>query len=106
MTQNEELILSLMDYGKRNAITYEELSNHTGLSNRTVRNVVSNLRKMSKETGCVIMSHSDSKGFWLTKDNDEKRGLINEYKSRISDYWETINAIESTIGVEQLGMEI
>ena len=71
-------MLELIPYGKDNAITREQLVQSTGLSDRAVRREIERLR----ESGEVILSSSQHKGYWQSDDEMEIDAYRNELKAR------------------------
>lgn len=66
------------------------LSNQLQLSDRTVRQLISELRNQ----GIPICSNSRTGGYWIAKDKDEIQQTINEYRHRAFNMLITARKIE------------
>jgi len=73
-----EIDISLFKRGYNNAITREELMNITGKDDRSVRLGIRNLI----DKGYVIMSSSNTKGYWLPDSYDEIELYISQLEHR------------------------
>lgn len=76
----KEYILSLLEtaVGAENAISKEEICRKTRLNERTVREVIAELR----EEGYLIISTSKSKGYYFPNSKKEAEHFVNEMEKR------------------------
>lgn len=74
-------ILFLLRTGKANAISRNELETKTGISDRMIRRYINKLRK----EGVPVMSHSDSKGYYIADTEEELKHFLNENEKRSKD---------------------
>lgn len=71
-------------YGRENAITRDQLSRLTGLSDREVRRQIAELRAEDTDDDLVIASSSrHGRGYFLTDKPDEIKAFIAEMLKRI-----------------------
>lgn len=73
-----ERILSLIPKGKVNAISRSDLVALTGISDRTIREII---KKLIKD-GNIILSSSKSKGYWISNNDDEIKDFLKESDNR------------------------
>lgn len=76
----KEYILSLIEcaVGAKNAVSKQEICRKTGLNERTVRNFVAELR----DEGYLIISTSQSKGYYFPSSKNEAEHFVNEMEKR------------------------
>ena len=72
----------MLPIGAWNAISRQELSNLWGLSDRSARLVIAELRKMDFGDNFIIVSYSDGKGYYRTADIAEIEAFAAEMRSR------------------------
>jgi len=72
----------MLPIGAWNAISRQELSNLWGLSDRSARLVIAELRKMDFGDNLIIVSYSDGKGYYRTADIAEIEAFAAEMRSR------------------------
>lgn len=72
----------MLPIGAWNAISRQELSNLWGLSDRSARLVIAELRKMDFGDNYIIVSYSDGKGYYRTADIAEIEAFAAEMRSR------------------------
>lgn len=72
-------VLNCIPSGKENAITRRELVIKTGLTDRTVRNMISELITIHKVPIC---SHSNGKGYYIAGTVEDIRHCLNETRNR------------------------
>ena len=78
------LTRDMIPYGRENAITRDQLSRLTGLSDREVRRQIAELRAEDTDDDLVIASSSRrSRGYFLTDKPDEIKAFIAEMLKRI-----------------------
>lgn len=92
LTENELNILRDIELGSRNnRVTREKLSWRWLLTDRDVRQCISNLRKK----GHWVCSLPDASGYWLAENEQDKKDFISYYTSPAADIFATIRALES-----------
>lgn len=76
----KEYILSLIQVcvGQKNAISKQEIVRRTGLNERVVRNFIAELR----DDGYLIISTSQSKGYYFPSSKSEAEHFVNEMEKR------------------------
>ena len=75
-------VLNAIPYGKENAISKSELIALTGLSERQIRQQIKELNAQLTKEGTAILSSSQYKGYWKSKDIAEMKAYIRESKHR------------------------
>ena len=94
--------IAIEDYlsiGSNNAHTREELANLTSLSDREVRRLIADARRTTD--GPVIISSSDTVGYWLAEDIYDADRFIKETNRRIRKLQESKRS-----AIDYLGREI
>lgn len=77
ITESHEIILNLIPYGKKRAITREELKELTGFQERKICEIISEIRKNK-----LIVSSSGLKGYYKPTTRNEVEAFIKEGESR------------------------
>ena len=75
-------VLNAIPYGKENAISKQELVSLLGISGREIRRTVKELNKEITKDGEAILSSSQVRGYWRSKDINEMKAYIREGKHR------------------------
>lgn len=70
-------VKDLLHEGKENAITRKELSDYTGLHERTVRRHIKKLRK-----DMVILNDQDGCGYYISADSRQIKRFVRQEESR------------------------
>ena len=70
-------LISLIPYGRTNAISRSELATLTNMSDRKVRKAVRSVRKKWVAIEPFICSDSKESGYWLTSETEEIRDVRN-----------------------------
>lgn len=83
-------MIEYLKTGRDNAITRQELSMATGMSDRAVRMDIARLR----EKGIAVISTSDSTGYYLAENIGEVRHYIAETRSIAMKLLNTANKVQ------------
>ncbi len=97
----------MIPIGAWNAISRQELSNLWGLSDRSARLVIAELRKMDFGDNFIIVSYSDGKGYYKTSDIAEIEAFAAEMRSRALNIFAPLkkaNRIIREYGSQTLGL--
>lgn len=65
-------ILDYIPIGKENAVTRAQLCAYTGLSDRTVRQLI----EIARIEGAIIINQQDGKGYFISEDEEDIRRQI------------------------------
>ena len=82
----KEKIILLMPTEKDNAITTKQLQNLTGLSNKQLKVIISNLR----EDYPICSKTTDGGGYWIAQNMSEIVDFVREISSRRRSHTKTI----------------
>jgi len=83
---------SVINASRQHPVTKQELVDRTGLNEREVRKLITELRN----AGLPIIATSGHYGYWIASSNQEQRMLINEYKHRAYKLLKTASALENS----------
>lgn len=72
-------IENYIPYGRDNAISKSELISLTGMTERAVRRAI----ERARESGIMIMSSSQVRGYWQTEDIAEMEDFVRQTDNRI-----------------------
>lgn len=86
-------LLSLIPYGRENAVSRHELQRLTGMNDRAVRLEIKRLLR----TGEPILSSCKHSGYWRSENVAEWKEFINESKSRAESEYKNIEAMEKKL---------
>jgi hypothetical protein len=106
--QKAKTLYGMLPIGSKNAISRKELSDLWGLSDRTARIVIAELRKMDFGDSYIIVSYSDGKGYYRTDDIDEIEAFAAEMRSRALNIFAPLrkaNRIIREFGTQSLDFE-
>lgn len=78
MTDAQERVLKSIPLGKDNAVTREELCNELKMSDRKVREIISELRQTE-----LIMYDSGRAGYWKPTNREEVKAFLSQNIKRI-----------------------
>lgn len=73
------LILSLIPWGKENAISREKLVKYTGMNDREIRDCI----KFLRDKEIPILSSSAHNGYWLSSSTEEIEAFVMESEHRV-----------------------
>jgi hypothetical protein len=105
--QRARELYGMIPIGAWNAISRQELSNLWGLSDRSARLVIAELRKMDFGDNFIIVSYSDGKGYYKTSDIAEIEAFAAEMRSRALNIFAPLkkaNRIIREYGSQTLGL--
>lgn len=77
LSESHERLLNILQYGKSNAITRQELIDLMNISDRKLRSMIHDLRTEGK----VICSDAGGKGYWLPTKRSEVQDFIDQMSS-------------------------
>ena len=106
--QRAKELYRMIPIGSENAISRPELSRLWGLSDRTARQTIAELRKIDFGDDYIIVSYSDGKGYYRTNDIHEIEAFAAEMRSRALNIFAPLkkaNRIIRECGTPSLGFE-
>lgn len=75
---NWQDVINYIPKGKQNAISRTQLAVLTGLPDRTNRQAIEDARR----NGVMVISGSNTKGYYITDDYNEWRGFLEKHRRR------------------------
>lgn len=92
-TDIQEQVLNLIPKKRKDAITSKELMNFTGLSFRSLKEIISELRIIYP----ICSRETDGGGYWLAEDERDIKEFISMISRRRDGYNKTIAIMENHI---------
>lgn len=94
-SERERMIKDLLQKGKENRISFDELKELTGCSNeRTLRKMIADERRQ----GVLICSGADG-GYWLPESDKDIEEFIRFYKAEAATHWKTLKPFVAALKV-------
>lgn len=91
---NELKIMEICNHATRyNRVKVAYIAKLTGLSERAVRNSIKDLRNQ----GHFICALPESPGYWMAKNEQDKKDFIRFLKSYPNDIYNTIRILENSV---------
>lgn len=84
--------------GRKNAISRKNLAAFWGVSDRTARQIISELRTIDDGTDYVIVSNSRFSGYYRTRNIDEIEHFIKDMIGRIRNVYKAIKVAKRILG--------
>lgn len=84
--------------GRKNAISRKNLAAFWGVSDRTARQIISELRTIDDGTDYVIVSNSRFSGYYRTRNIDEIEHFIKDMISGIRNVYKAIKVAKRILG--------
>jgi hypothetical protein len=102
-TDNEELIAELICHrkGRARPISIHDIKALTGLSDRSVKEVVEQLR-ITHRMPIGASRHNDNPGYFWIVDAEDRAAAVEPYKRQIITMWRTLRVLDSTEGAREL----
>ena len=91
---------------KESAVSREELCKTWRLSDRAVRAIIQTLRNMDNGDDMVIISSSNGKGYYRTKDRDAIKAFHKETNSRALSTFAPLKNVNRILGTSQEQLDL
>lgn len=93
-TPTELKVYNLLQVGKDNAISRDQLVKSTGYGDRYIRKILRSLRAK----GIRIVSYSTGSGYWLSGSREDDQHYANEMRKRGQECKEIVKGINISLG--------
>lgn len=87
----KELVLNLIPSNKYNAITLADLSSFTGYPYRTLKEIITELRKSYP----ICSKETDGGGYWIAENEEDIVEFVKMIERRKSGYQRTIDTMKT-----------